>query len=47
MGLNTTGEERTKTVEQGCGAWAVLKSADAVPSAQAGLRRHALVCWPL
>lgn len=47
MGLNTTGEDRTETVGWGCGAWAVLKSADAVPSAWAGLRWHAFVCWPL
>lgn len=45
MGLNTTGEDRTGTVGWGCGAWAVLKYA--VPSAWAGLRWHAFVCWPL
>lgn len=47
MGLNTTGEHRTETVGWGCGTWAGLKSAGAFPSAWAGLRRHAFVCWPL
>lgn len=47
MILNTTGEHRTETVGWGCEAWEDLKSADAVPSAWAGLRRHAFVGWPL